>query len=58
MFIVHRLDFLTPLNDSLFVYFWKKRDNMVAMREIFHNYDVEAKTLVDTKDLKTEVAKK
>ena len=31
---------------------------MVAMGEIFHNYDVEAKTLVDTKDLKTEVAKK
>ena len=31
---------------------------MVAMREIFHHYDVEAKTLIDTKDLKTEVTDK
>ena len=31
---------------------------MVAMREIFHHYDVEAKTLTHTKDLKTEVANK
>ena len=31
---------------------------MVAMREIFHHYDVEAKTLIDTMDLKTEVANK
>ena len=31
---------------------------MVAMREIFHHYDVEAKTLIDTKDLKTEVTNK
>ena len=33
-------------------------DNIVAMREIFHHYDVEAKTPIDTKDLKTEVANK
>ena len=31
---------------------------MVAMREIFHHYDVQAKKLIDTRDLKTEVANK
>ena len=31
---------------------------MVAMREIFHHYDIEAKTLIETRDLKTEEANK
>ena len=31
---------------------------MVAMREIFHHFDSGAKTLIGTKDLKTEVANK
>ena len=46
------------MNKLLNNYVWNKRENMVAMREIFHHYDVEAKTLIDTKDLKTEVANK
>ena len=46
------------MNELLNNYVWNKRDNMVAMREIFHHYDVEAKTVIDTRDLKTEVANK
>ena len=46
------------MNEPLNNYVWNRRDNMVAMREIFHHYDVEAKTLIDTKDLKTEVTDK
>ena len=46
------------MNKLLNNYVWNKRENMVAMREIFHHYEVEAKTLIDTKDLKTEVANK
>ena len=46
------------MNELLNKYVWNRRDNMVAMREIFHHYDVEAKTLIDTKDLKTELANK
>ena len=46
------------MNKLLNNYVWNKRDNMVAIREIFHRCDVEAKTLIDTKDLKTEVANK
>ena len=46
------------MNELLNKYGRNKRDNMVAMREMFHYYDVEAKTLIDTRDLKTEVANK
>ena len=46
------------MNELLNNYIWNKSDNMVAMREIFHHYDVEAKTIIDTKDLKTGVANK
>ena len=46
------------MNELLNKYVWIKRDNMVAMGEIFHHYDFEAKTLIDTRDLKIEVANK
>ena len=46
------------MNKLLNNYVWNKRDNMVAIRKKFHHCDVEAKTLIDTKDLKTEVANK
>ena len=46
------------MNKLLNNYVWNKRENTMAMREILHHYDVEAKTLIDTKDLKTEVANK
>ena len=32
------------MNELLNNYVWNNRDNMVAVREMFHHYDVEAKT--------------
>ena len=46
------------MNELLNKYVWNKRDIMVAMREIFHHYDVEAKARIDTRDLETGVANK
>ena len=46
------------MNELLNNYVWNNRDNMVAVREMFHHYDFEAKTLIDNRDLKTEVANK
>ena len=46
------------MNKLLNKYVWNKREKKVAMREIFNHYDVEAKTPIDTMDLKTEVANK
>ena len=46
------------MNELLNNYVWNNSDNMVAVREMFHHYDFEAKKLIDNRDLKTEVANK